>query len=328
MTPPYLVPSMAEIAATPPNGLTHVSTFSGCGGTCLGFRMAGYATLWANDSDEHAQASYRANHPGTFLDTRDIREVRAADILREAKLEVGQLDVFEGSPPCIAFSRAGKGAKGWGGVAAHAGARDVRVEELPFEFARLLGGLMPRAFVVENVPAWGEGDNAPYLYETRRRMKALGYRTRTRVLDAHWFGVPQARRRLIIVGMRDGFEPRFPPPCAVRYSLRDAVPGAARVEGYEFWRAALRSADRPMPTIMTSPKLKVCVDGAVRQLTIAELRRVCSFPDDFLLEGPEAEQWRRLGNSVPPLMARAIGGALRDALIGADSRATSDAPVE
>lgn len=308
MTPPYRVPSMTEIAATPPNGLTHVSTFSGCGGTCLGFRMAGFSTLWANDCDEHAQTSYRANHPGTTLDPRDIREVTAADILAATGLAPGELDVFEGSPPCTPFSRAGKGAKGWG-------APD-RVEELSFEFVRLLGGLMPRSFVIENVPAWGEGHNGAYLYETRRRAKAAGYRTRTRVLDAHQFGVPQARRRLIVIGARDGVEPRSPVPGAVRYSLRDAVPGASHVEGYEFYHARLRPADLPMPTIMTAPKLKVCVAGTVRPLTIVELKRVCSFPDDFVLEGSAAEQHKRLGNSVPPLLAKAVAMAICDTLDG------------
>ena len=317
MRPPYRVPSMTEIAATPPNGLTHVSTFSGCGGTCLGFRMAGFSTLWANDSDEHAQQTYALNHPSAVLDRRDIRDVSAADILAATGLDVGQLDVFEGSPPCTAFSRAGKGLDGWGGVSQHAGAKNVKVEELSFEFVRLLSGLMPRAFVVENVPAWGEGVNAAYLYETRRRMKAAGYRTRTSIFNAYQFGVPQDRRRLIIVGTRDGLlDPPFPVPGVDRYNLVDAVPGVTYVEHYEFRRAHLRSADRPMPTVMTAPRGEVRVDGASRQLTIAELKRVCSFPDDFLIEGPIAKQWRRLGNSVPPLMARAIATAVRDALDG------------
>ena len=76
MKPPYTLPSMAEISAVPRNGLTMVSTFSGCGGTCLEFRMAGYRVRWANGSDAHAQETYRRNHPGAHLDPRDIREVR------------------------------------------------------------------------------------------------------------------------------------------------------------------------------------------------------------------------------------------------------------
>ena len=108
MSPPYRVPSMEEVAAIPASGLTHVSTFSGCGGTCLGFRMAGYRTLWANDSDPHAQRTYAANHRGTVLDPRDIREVDPADVLRATGLTIGQLDVLEGSPPCTVFSRAGR----------------------------------------------------------------------------------------------------------------------------------------------------------------------------------------------------------------------------
>jgi DNA (cytosine-5)-methyltransferase 1 len=159
---------MREIDSIEPCGLTHVSTFSGCGGTCLGFRMAGFRTLWANDSDPKAAPSYRANHPAAFLDTRSITDVRAEDILAQTGLKPGELDVFEGSPPCTAFSHAGKGAKKWGGVEKHAGAKGVKVEELAFEWVRLLGGLRPRAFSVENVPAWAEGAARAYFHETRR----------------------------------------------------------------------------------------------------------------------------------------------------------------
>jgi DNA (cytosine-5)-methyltransferase 1 len=277
----YSLPSMTEIASLPFNGLSHASTFSGCGGTCLGFRMAGFRTLWANDSDPNAQKAYARNHPGAHLDGRDIREVSAEDILAATGLRRGELDLLEGSPPCTAFSMAGVCAKKWGGVPEHAGAARVRVENLSFEFVRLLGGLMPRAFCVENVPAWGTGASAAYLHETVRRMRKLGYDVRRRVLNAHWYGVPQDRRRLIIVGARDGIAPPFPEPGRARYSLRDAVPGATRVEGYEFYKATLRSPERPYPTVLASgPRsgCRVCVEGVVRDLTIAELKRVARSP--------------------------------------------------
>jgi DNA (cytosine-5)-methyltransferase 1 len=318
MKPLYSVPSMREIERIEPSGLTHVSTFSGCGGTCLGFRMAGFRTLWANDSDKKAGPSYRANHPGTFLDQRSITEVQAADILKETGLVAGELDVFEGSPPCTAFSHAGRGAKKWGGVKEHAGAKNVKVEELAFEFVRLLGGLMPRAFVVENVPAWAEGAAKPYFHETRRRMKKLGYRVKARVLDAQWHGVPQERRRLIIIGMREnlGVEPRFPEPNDWRHSLRDALPHAARLEGFEYRQNVFRSADRAAPTIMASPRpfMIGIQDGESRPFTIEEVKALCSFPADFELQGSKSERHRRLGNSVPPLLARAIALAVREAL--------------
>ena len=74
--PPYRVPSMAGIAAVPWNGFTAISTFSGCGGPCLGYRMAGFRVAWASEFIPAAAEVYRANHPDTTLDTRDIREVK------------------------------------------------------------------------------------------------------------------------------------------------------------------------------------------------------------------------------------------------------------
>jgi len=64
---------MTEIAAVPANGLRAVSTFSGCGGSCLGYRMAGFQVLWANEFIPAAAEVYWANHPDTILDTRDNR---------------------------------------------------------------------------------------------------------------------------------------------------------------------------------------------------------------------------------------------------------------
>src|SRR4051812_46355240 len=65
--PPYRVPLMTEIEAVPANGFKVVSTFSGCGGSSLGFRMAGYRVVWANEVIGAARQSYRLNNPDCFL---------------------------------------------------------------------------------------------------------------------------------------------------------------------------------------------------------------------------------------------------------------------
>jgi DNA (cytosine-5)-methyltransferase 1 len=323
--PLYRVPSMAEVASTPANGLTMISTFSGCGGTCLGFRMAGYRVLWANDSDAHAQSCYRANHPDTTLDTRDIRTVTAADIIAATGLDPGDLDVFEGSPPCTVFSTAGPRHKKWGGQRRHAGARDVAIEELFFEWTRLLAGLQPRAFVAENVAGLVKGVSKGWFKEILRQMRSLDYRVEARLLDAQWLGVPQQRERIIFVGVREdiGVAPRFPAPYAWRYSVRDALPTIDRVEGHCYGPID-RSPDLPMLTITASlqQRLKARVGKTVREFTIAELKRLCSFPDDFVLDGPVAKQRARLGNAVPPLMASAVACSLRDALTAYLTRRT------
>lgn len=105
---------MDEINAIEPNGYTVASTFSGCGGSSLGYRMAGFKVAYANEFVEMARESYRANAaPYTFLDDRDIRDVTGVDILAKCG---GQVDLLDGSPPCSDFSTAGKRDKGWGKV--------------------------------------------------------------------------------------------------------------------------------------------------------------------------------------------------------------------
>jgi DNA-cytosine methyltransferase len=101
--PPYRVPTMDEIRAIPWNGLKVASTFSGAGGSCTGYRMAGYRVVWANEFVPAAQASYKANaSEHCHLDCRDIKHVQPEDILTQTGLKVGELDLFDGSPPCFA----------------------------------------------------------------------------------------------------------------------------------------------------------------------------------------------------------------------------------
>src|SRR3954468_19918276 len=106
---------MSEINAQPWNGFTVASTFSGCGGSSLGYKMAGFRVLWANEFIPAAQDTYRANHPSTLLDTRDIRIVQPEDLLEAIGMRAGELDLFDGSPPCASFSTAGIREGGWGG---------------------------------------------------------------------------------------------------------------------------------------------------------------------------------------------------------------------
>ena len=99
MKPPYKIPSMQEIEALPHNGYNVVSTFSGAGGSCLGYRMAGYKVAWANEFIPSAQEVYKLNHPNSYLSTEDIRNVTADDIISQSGIAKGDIDIFDGSPP-------------------------------------------------------------------------------------------------------------------------------------------------------------------------------------------------------------------------------------
>jgi DNA (cytosine-5)-methyltransferase 1 len=377
--PPYRVPGMAEIDAVPWNGFSVVSTFSGCGGSCLGFKMAGFNVLWASEFIPAAQETYRSNHRDTPLDTRDIRQIQAEDILVAVGKAPGEIDVLEGSPPCASFSTAGKREAGWGKVRAYSDTRQ-RTDDLFFEFARLLGGLRPKVFVAENVSGLVKGKAKGFFLDILRALVGYGYQVESRLLDAQWLGVPQARQRLIFIGVREdlGLAPAFPRPLPYRYSVREALPGFSGslvTAGNERHTLAGRRPTRPplepAPTVLAEePRFSVIEAGADisrfaigrewdrlrsgqkserylnlirpdpeepcpticqshgnpstagvthpterRKFTIAELKRICAFPDDFTLTGTYAQQWERLGRAVPSLMMRAVAEVIRDEIL-------------
>jgi DNA (cytosine-5)-methyltransferase 1 len=355
--PDYRVPSMDEIRALEPNGYKVISTFSGCGGSCLGLRMAGFKVLWASEFVDAARAVYSLNHPTSHLDHRDVRDVTAAEMMTSLGLKVGELDVLEGSPPCSSFSTAGSREKGWGKVKAYSDTKQ-RTDDLFFEYVRLLEGLQPRAFIAENVKGLVIGKAKGYFVEICARLRACGYQVAAKVLDASRLGVPQTRNRTIFIGFRNdlGLSPRewFPKPLPYRYSVKDACPwiGSSVVEAPDpgdpptptfrgmaihaewkklhpgesstkYFNLVRAPTDRPSPCVTATGAsvgaASVTHPHEPRKFSIAELRRICSFPDDFQLVGSYAQQWERLGRSVPPLMMRAIGLKVRDALRSIDN---------
>lgn len=326
--PPYVVPSMAEINALDWNGFNVVSTFSGGGGSCTGYRMAGYRVLYANEFIPAAQATYKANHPSSYLDGRDIRQVSAGDILSKIGLKAGELDLLDGSPPCSAFSTAGKRESGWGKAKSYSDDATQVVDDLFFEYCRLLKGLQPKVFVAENVSGLIKGSAKGYFKLILQSLKDCGYRVKAQLLNAAWLGVPQGRERLIFMGVRDDLQrdPVFPKPFPYCYTTRDSLPHLAQVKHGGAPNRWL-SADKVHPTVVASwvsPTAYLSGGSYVtesgiaqaRRLTIAECRRICSFPADYALAGDEKQQWERMGRSVPPLMMRAISATIRDEILG------------
>jgi len=373
MKPPYKVPSMEEIRALPWNGFTAASTFSGCGGSSTGYRMAGFKLLWASEFIDAARDSYKANAaPHTIVDGRDIREVQPEDILKATGLKLGELDLFDGSPPCASFSTAGKREAGWGKVKKYSD-KEQRTDDLFFEYSRLIRGLQPKTFVAENVSGLIKGTAKGYFLEILKELKSCGYRVSCKVLDAQWLGVPQARQRTIFVGVREdlGIDPVHPKPLPYRYSVRDALPWIVKAEHDTSGQFSVGDiTDRPACTVTTSQHLfataepetditryaigaelepemiigndafkpkwgkissgpcpTILASGAhggsgeirtateKRKFTIAELKRICGFPDDFILKGTYAQQWERCGRAVPPVMMSHIAATVRDEIL-------------
>jgi DNA (cytosine-5)-methyltransferase 1 len=224
--PEYRIPSMKEIERVRGTaGYSLVSTFSGCGGACLGYEMAGFNTLYASEFVREARETYELNHPGVFIDPRDIRNVNPGEILEKIGLFPGELDVLEGSPPCSSFSTSGNREKDWGKVKKYSD-RNQQTDDLFFEFARILDGLQPKVFTAENVAGLVKGSAKGYFKEIFRELQDCGYRVEAKVLDAKWLGIPQTRTRLFFMGVRNDLEtdPIFPSPLQFTYSINDACP--------------------------------------------------------------------------------------------------------
>lgn len=228
----YRIPSMKEIRSIPWNGYKVVSTFSGGGGSCLGYRMAGYHVIWANEFVEEAQKTYELNHPGTYLDKRDIREIEPDEILSQTGLKKGELDLFDGSPPCCAFSTAGRREKGWGKKRKYSDGKEQQIENLFLEYIRILNGLQPKTFIAENVSGMIKGKAIGYFREYIRLMQNCGYRVKAQLINAKYLGVPQSRERIIFVGVRNDLDidPHFPKPKSHIFTLGDALKGVKNDE--------------------------------------------------------------------------------------------------
>lgn len=314
--PPYRVPTMTEIRALPWNGRVVCSTFAGGGGSSTGYRMAGYRILYANEFIPAAQDTYRANKADyTHLDGRDIRQVKASDIEAAIGRSGREIDIFDGSPPCAAFSTAGKREAGWGKVKQYSDTKQ-RVDDLFFEYARLLKDLQPRTFVAENVSGLVKGAAKGYFLEVLAALKACGYRIKAQVLDAQWLGVPQSRQRLIFVGVRDdlGMEPSHPKPWGYRYTMADVLDTKnGRITGAIIGNDAFEPVYGPLenvsPTILATRVRTsgfLIENGTKRLFNEYELKAICGFPPDYVLTGDKEQQWERCGRAVPPLMMKAI----------------------
>ena len=317
---------MSEVRAIEPLPYKVVSTFSGCGGSSLGYRMAGFQVVWANEFIEHAQNTYVVNHPDTVLDGRDIREIDPLVVMKALELKEGALDLLDGSPPCASFSVSGLRSEA-GGQQKQYSNRQQRTDDLFFEYVRFITAFRPKIFIAENVPGMIRGAAKGFFKLVMEALSECSYKVGVRELNAAQLGVPQVRKRLIFIGVRDdlGVEPQFPQPFEYYHTVREVLPHIWQVKNGgkpHNWS----HANKPSPTICQSDHntsinaykssggFITTDEGEKRRLTIDEVRVLCSFPPDFFLSGKYHHQWERMGRAVPPLMMRAIASKQREVL--------------
>jgi DNA (cytosine-5)-methyltransferase 1 len=183
---------------------TTISCFAGGGGSSLGYRLAGSNILLINEFVEAAVETYTANFPDTKVLVDDIKKYTPEDFLNMAGVAKGELDILDGSPPCSAFSVAGKREKGWGKEKNYSdGKKQVAIEDLFYEFIRIAEGVQPKVIVAENVKGITFGEAKGKLNAFINAFEEIGYNVTYEVLNGANYGVPQARERTIFICVRE-----------------------------------------------------------------------------------------------------------------------------
>lgn len=174
----------SKIRAAP----TAIDLFCGAGGLTVGLKQAGFRVLGAVEIDATAAATYRRNHRKPVLWSNDIRQLTAIAVMRALKLKPGELDLLAGCPPCQGFSTMRTLNKG-------SSVKDSR-NDLVFDFLRFVRVLKPKTVMLENVPGLASDKR---LLRFKKALSSLGYSYETRIVNAADYGVPQRRRRLLLL---------------------------------------------------------------------------------------------------------------------------------
>lgn len=172
------------------NNIGVIDLFSGCGGSAYGFQQAGFPIRVAVDSDEWASKSFQLNFPNSVVLTSDITKISGKRLLEHGKFRNGNEVVLLACPPCQGFSNARRSSQRM---------TDPR-NRLVFEFLRIVEEINPVAFVLENVPGLSSGVGKELFIHIQQILQELGYQMVYDVVNTADYGVPQKRKRLVVIG--------------------------------------------------------------------------------------------------------------------------------
>lgn len=258
---------------------TVIDLFSGCGGSALGFKSAGFTIKAAVEINKTASDTFHSNFPETTIINRDIREVNGKDLMKESGLKPEDSDklVILACPPCQGFSSARRN------IQRQTDPRNILI----LEFVRLVKEIKPAAFVMENVPGLARGIGEKVFQEAINQLSNAGYTiTDPKVLEATDYGIPQKRRRLVIMGTR-------------LKGLKLALPNASHRNpkntelNLPIWRT-VRDAISDLPSLIAGSKDtkdRLHTSANLSELNLKRLKSTphnggdrMSWPDDLILE--------------------------------------------
>lgn len=288
-----------------------VDLFCGCGGLSLGFLRSGINIVGAFDNWDDALAVYRTNfsHPVIKCD------------LGNEKLAISQIkplrpDIIIGGPPCQDFSSAGKRDENGGRG------------DLTLSYAKIVTAIRPQWFLMENVARIVKTNK---FVEAKEIFKKAGYGLTYTVLDASLCGVPQKRKRFIMVGKlheQDGFlddelqnnlstkeltvAEYFGDKLKIKYYYRHPRSYVRRgIFSVDEPSPTIRGVNRPMPagyTIHSNDPVKSL--NGIRPLTTHERSMIQTFPEDFQFLGNKTNQEQMIGNAVPVNLGSFVAKAI------------------
>ena len=311
----------------------------------MGYKLAGFDVVAANDIDPEMAAIYKTNHhPKSFYLASII------DLVEEFKMEgipdeLKNLDIFDGSPPCSSFSMCGSREKTWGKEKKFREGQSHQVlDDLFFSYLNMVELLQPRVFVAENVKGILIGKAKGYAKAIVQRAKEIGYSVQVFLVDASNCGVPQRRQRVFFVGTRESKPPLVWNPKSPTISFGEACsnltldqshieesqmkPSAPTLQWWKktkageslskahpkgsFFNYAKISMHQPIPTITAGSAPLHGIEP--RRLTSAEIIRCGSFPDDYNFMFDKRKKYGKacyvVGMSVPPFMIRSLAKAI------------------
>jgi len=192
-----------------------IDLFSGCGGSALGFQQAGFPIKVAVDIDKGASATFQVNFSDCVVFSSDISYLSGKELMKAGKFKSGKEVLLIACPPCQGFSSARRNSQRL---------TDPR-NKLIYEFLRIVEEIKPLAFVLENVPGLATGIGKPLFLQILQKLHELGYQTVYDVVNTADYGVPQKRKRLVLIGTNNpGIRLTFPIKTNTDPSVSDELP--------------------------------------------------------------------------------------------------------
>ena len=257
--------------------LTAMDVFAGGGGLTVGLKRSGFRVVAAVEIEPHAFATYKANHPEVKCLKQDISTIPGSGLLTYAGTD--RIDLLAGCPPCQGFTS----------LTAKYKKREDPRNQLVLEMARLAEEMKPRAIMMENVPGLTQKGGLLYR-QLRSRLKALDYELTEGILQVADFGVPQFRRRFVLLGGL-GF----------KINLPKATHSGLPTEGVEPWRT-VRDAIAGIPEPMTLSQAKA--QGKVERSNWHVVRELSAKNIERLRTARAGESWRRIPEYLRPACHR------------------------